>query len=532
MPKNKSSEKHFAVKIYTTALEYDYSLPWNAPTIERWTGSGFVIDGKRIVTNAHVAGGAIFLEVQLANDSIRYPAKLKAVSHECDLAEIEVDSEEFWEKTTALKIGETPHQKQKVEVHGFPIGGEGYCITDGIVSRLENDVYVHGGQMLLSTQVSAPINPGNSGGAVISDGEVVGVVHQGINSSQSIGYMIPASVLKHFLVQVETNNNGFPSLAIETQTMENPYLRERYKMHEHHSGVLVRDVPDISCAKGKLQEEDVLLAINGIAIWNDGTVHIDPMKRVDYRYLINNAKIGDEMVFKILRDGNKIIEKVQLTNSLGRSSIIQPRAYGIAPSYYIIAGAIVVQPVSKNFMYDNKKTYANKPKVHPSDQLVAINTILKSRYTQGYDNFGGELIVKVNNKSINNLQELIMATEENKEKLHIVETQSGKIVVIPNLSKTVSDEILEAYHIKESSSQDLAPLVKSSDNYLAAVLPFTPLLLSKSKAAPTTVAEGYKPVFAPCLSKALKKERQDELVVAEQERHQQQRKTLTHGIVS
>ncbi len=118
-------EKNFAVKIYTSALEYDHQFPWKAPEIEKWTGSGFVIKGNRIITNAHVAGGGVFLEVQLANDSVKYHAKLKAVSHECDLAELEVDNPEFWEKAVALPIGNTPERKQKVEVHGFPMGGDG-----------------------------------------------------------------------------------------------------------------------------------------------------------------------------------------------------------------------------------------------------------------------------------------------------------------------------------------------------------------------------------------------------------------------
>ncbi|HRE32465.1 MAG TPA: serine protease, partial [Candidatus Berkiella sp.] len=216
MGRNKASssnDKQVAVKIYTTALNYDYQFPWKSPTISRWTGSGFVIDDHKIITNAHVAGGSTFVEVELANDSVKYAAKLMAVNHECDLAMLEVDDESFWQKAKSLEIGETPSQLQKIAVHGFPIGGEGYCVTTGKVSRIENDWYAHGEQMLLSTQVSAPINPGNSGGAAVDkENKVVGVVHQSLTRGQNIGYMIPADILKHFIEQVRTNNIGFPSL--------------------------------------------------------------------------------------------------------------------------------------------------------------------------------------------------------------------------------------------------------------------------------------------------------------------------------
>ncbi len=447
--------ENFAVKIYTSALEYDYKTPWTAPTISKWTGSGFIIEGKRIITNAHVAGGSIFLEVQLANDSVKYPAKLKAVSHECDLAEIEIDSDEFWNKTSALQIGNIPSRKQKVEVHGFPIGGEGYCITDGIVSRLENDMYVHGEQMLLSTQVSAPINPGNSGGAVISDGKVVGVVHQGINGGQSIGYMIPASVLKHFIQQVDDHNMGFPTLGIVTQNMENPFLREQYQLPVNTTGILIRKVPDTSCVKGKMQEGDVLLSINGIKIWNDGTVHVEPIKRIDYKYLINNSKVGDEMTFTILRNGTLIEDKVTLNNTLGSMHVIQPLAFGKQPTFYIIGGGIVVQPLSKNYIYDSRNSFANKFKDKQSDQLVVINTILKSEYTQGYDNFSGELIAKVNDLDISNISDVMQAIQSNRQKFNKIETTNGKILIVPRLSNKLRSELLHAYQINTDRSVDL-----------------------------------------------------------------------------
>ncbi len=472
--------ENFAVKIYTSALEYDYQAPWKAPTISKWTGSGFVIDGKKIISNAHVAGGSIFLEIQLANDSVKYHASLKAVSHESDLAVLEVDNEEFWAKTKALKIGDTPARKQKVEVHGFPMGGEGYCVTDGIVSRLENDTYVHGEQILLSTQVSAPINPGNSGGPVLTDGKVVGVVHQSIRGGQSIGYMIPASVLKHFIEQVQTNNMGFPTLGISTQTLENPFLRAHYKMTSRQTGIVVLKVPELSCVKDKLQPSDVILKINGIQLWNDGTVHIEPMKRIDYKYLINNSKLGDEIVFDILREGNPQTIKATLTNSLGSMNIIQPLAFGKQPTYYVIGGGIVIQPVSRNFINDAHTSFSNKQKEKPQEQLVVINTILKSEYTQGYDDFSGELIAKINDKEINCIHEAIKAIQSNHEKTHKLETQSGKIVVLPRLSNKVRNDILHAYQINFDRSPDLMSHAKPEAVLPTIVADSKPLIFSSA----------------------------------------------------
>jgi hypothetical protein len=227
-------------------------------------------------------------------------------------------------------------------------------------------------------------------------------------------------------------------------------------MHEHDTGILIRQVPALSCVKGKLEEGDVLLKINNVQVFNDGTVHVEPMKRIDYKYLINNSKIGDEVVFEILREGKKRTEKATLTSSFGTTHIIAPLAFGKQPTYYIIGGGIVVQPVSKNFVYDNHRSFTNKAKEKESDQLVAINCILKSEYTQGYDGFNGELIAKVNNKEINNMHELIVAVQNNAGKLLKIETQSGKIIVLPKLPKNLRDELLHTYQITSDRSPDLA----------------------------------------------------------------------------
>lgn len=449
-------KKPFAVKIFTTGKEYDYNEPWKAPTIQTWTGSGFAIEGNQIVTNAHVAGGAVFLEVQIADDDKKYKAKIKQVGHDCDLAILEVDDPEFWARVEPVGIGETPERKEKVEVHGFPMGGNEYCITGGIVSRSERDYYAHSEQKLLSTQVDAPINPGNSGGAVVNKkGEVVGVAFQGLRGGQNIGYMIPAGVLKHFLHQVKSDTLGFPGMAIKVQPLENEYLRKRLRMRKSHSGLLVTDVAKLSCGAGHLREGDVLLEINGNKIHNDGSVHVGPMKKVDWEFIVNNSKMGDPLTFKILRNGKERTEKVFLTNKISSLDVIGGLEFGKPPTYFLIGGIVSVQPVNKNFLYDTKMSCSNREKRVPDEQLLVINTILKSEYSQGYNGFKGEIIATVNGQIVHNIAELVEAVDKHEGKRHEITTQSGKVIVVPNLSKAAILALLEPYGIPSDRSVDL-----------------------------------------------------------------------------
>ncbi|MCP5489871.1 MAG: trypsin-like serine protease [Chlamydiales bacterium] len=58
------SVEESVVKIYQTRNAYDYESPWSSPFQEKRGGSGFIISGNRILTNAHVVSDAAFIQVK------------------------------------------------------------------------------------------------------------------------------------------------------------------------------------------------------------------------------------------------------------------------------------------------------------------------------------------------------------------------------------------------------------------------------------------------------------------------------------
>merc|ERR1712176_1666996 len=104
--------------------------------------------------------------------------------------------------------GPLPVLQDEVEVLGYPAGGDSLCVTKGVVSRIEMQEYAQAGERLLAMQIDAAINPGNSGGPVINEEmEVVGVAFQGIDEEnvENVGYVVPSSVVLHFLEDVRRN---------------------------------------------------------------------------------------------------------------------------------------------------------------------------------------------------------------------------------------------------------------------------------------------------------------------------------------
>jgi S1-C subfamily serine protease len=88
------------VKIFTTMQEPNYYEPWREGEQEYVSGSGCVLPGNRILTNAHVVSNAIFIEVLKEGDSQKYIAKKEFVAHDCDLAILKIDDPKFFQGTT------------------------------------------------------------------------------------------------------------------------------------------------------------------------------------------------------------------------------------------------------------------------------------------------------------------------------------------------------------------------------------------------------------------------------------------------
>ena len=169
------------VKVYAVHTEPNYSLPWQRKRQMPSTSTGFVVEGKRILTNAHSVEHSTQVKLKKRGSDKKFIAKVLAIGTECDLALLSVEDEKFFENITPLKLGALPKLQDSVTVVGYPIGGVAISVTSGVVSRVEVTKYAHGATELLSLQIDAAINSGNSGGpAFNSKGMVCGVAFQSL----------------------------------------------------------------------------------------------------------------------------------------------------------------------------------------------------------------------------------------------------------------------------------------------------------------------------------------------------------------
>ena len=179
------------VKIFSTLRRPDPYKPWTKATPQEVTGSGVVIEGKRILTNAHVVGYASQVQIQASQDGDKVGATVVAIARGIDLAVLKLDDESFFDKHQPVpRASVLPDVREAVMAYGYPVGGTSLSITKGIVSRVEFVPY-GAGSAGLRVQIDAPINPGNSGGPVVAGDKMVGLAFSGVANANNIGYVIP-----------------------------------------------------------------------------------------------------------------------------------------------------------------------------------------------------------------------------------------------------------------------------------------------------------------------------------------------------
>ncbi|CAM3013373.1 protease DO [Legionella steigerwaltii] len=479
-----NQHEHSVVQIYSDFFVADYDNPWRGPESFTCSGSGFIVQdsaGKKyVMTNAHVAENSTFLQVRLANNRTKkYEANVKCVSYQCDLALLEIEDPEFNNLVEPVELGEMVSLRDRIMVVGFPMGGTEISLSKGIVSRIQVDDYSMSDQRLLQVQVDAAINPGNSGGPVFLGNKVVGVAFQGYGGHQGLSYIIPVPIMEHFLKEALSNKEyrGFPTLPIVTEELENDSEREFYRMGKR-TGIRVVKVDNLSDAYSKLKTDDILIAIDGLPISNEGTVDIPDIGNcIDFFHVTQSKFIGDSVKLNILRknsDTDEVEEleiDVALDTILGDTEKVSVAEHDKMPTYYINSGICFV-PLTRNYMEGNGCAFEDMhlveencilpdaPKKNPNEQIVIINTILKCDATQGYDKHLHGIVKEINGKAINNIHDVVRAMEENKDKRHVITLASKSKIIIPNMTAQEHAKLLKRNHISHDRSEDL----KSVDN--------------------------------------------------------------------
>ncbi len=467
------------VKVYATMRSPNPIQPWQKQGPQEATGTGVVLEGKRILTNAHVVSYATQVMVEPNGSSEKLAATVEYFAPEIDLAVLKMDDEAFFDGRPPLPRAETiPEIKEAVIVYGYPTGGSSLSITKGIVSRIEFVNYGANTQGL-RIQVDAAINPGNSGGPALVNDKMIGLVNSVARSAENIGYIIPAEEVDLFLKDVTDGHyDGIPILRDQLQTLENDALRTMLGFAKKSVGIVVHE-PESRDEAYPLKKWDVITKLGDHDIDNVFMTKVRDNLRLRFQYFLRKVAHDGKVPMTLVRDGKELTVEVPFPPK--NEELIRPLR-GTYPSYFIY-GPLVFSSASAELMatLDNSPrlgtflatigsplaTRRGEKAAFPGEELVVVSSpMFPHKLAKGYSNPLAKVVREVNGVRIKNLRHLVETLRDSKEKyIKIVfDDRASETIVFDRLETLkATDDILSDNSVRQQASDDILPVWKHKE---------------------------------------------------------------------
>jgi S1-C subfamily serine protease len=461
------------VKVFSTVRYPDLYKPWTKQAPSEATGSGVVIEGKRILSNAHVVLYASQVQIQANQAGDKISATIEAVAPGMDLAVLKLDDETFFETHPALARANTlPAIKDAVMAYGYPSGGSSLSITKGIVSRIEFAPYNFPASGLW-IQIDAAINPGNSGGPAVVGEKMIGLAFSRLGGADNIGYIIPCEEIELFLQDIADGRyDGKPGMFDELQTLENPALRSFLKLGKPVEGIIVHK-PDSADPAYPLKEWDVITKIGDTRVDDQGMVKLGSNLRVRFRYLIQKIAKDGKVPLTVVRAGKEVEVALPVPS---RRPMVMPNLEGAYPSYFVY-GPIAFSTATTEFVGGITrgdagarwisalsvmgsplvKRMGDKPAFEDEGLVVVSSPFFPHKLSKGYDNPISLVVKNVNGLPIKNLNHLVEVLRDAAGEFITIEfgSRGGETLVFPRREMlAATDEILTDNGVRSQGSPD------------------------------------------------------------------------------
>jgi hypothetical protein len=261
---------------------------------------------------------------------------------------------------------------------------------------------------------------------------VVGLAFQGLAWADNIGYGIPLPVIRHFLEDVEDGRyDGYPELGVAHLDARNQALRDDLGLPGGETGAVLYYIDPFGSARHALKEGDVLLAIDGFDIANDGTISLEN-ETVIFSELLERKQFGESVTFRVWRDGAEVEVPVALTNP--PDPFVFRNLYDERPRYLVRAG-LVFSPLTREYLKTLSRSfsgpaenlllyysrYAKLDGLHEGhDEFVLLIRRLPHPVNTYADAFENGIVVEANGTPVRRLEDLERALMDTEREFHVL----------------------------------------------------------------------------------------------------------------
>jgi S1-C subfamily serine protease len=450
-------------RVSVTSVSPEFVWPWRKGTPAQASGTATILEGGLIITAAHGVLDSTDIRLTPYDSAKSYPARVRFISRELDLALLEVDDKEFYNGAKPLTLGPLPEERNSLYSFGFPEpdkpGRYAHGHVVGLTLFLRPEWAYHPEIMIL-----ADAAPGFSGGPVIVDRKLVGIMRAGHKKVSEVHLAIPAMVIEQFLADCRDGHvDGIPTLGANTRHINTPAEKRLLGLKPNETGVYIKRLfrPQET---GGLQPLDVITAIGGYPVADDGTIGFRSGERVGHQYAYQDKQIGETVEVELVRNGQRSRKSFVLVPGMNDGRDLSETS---STHRYFVYGGLVFTPFSFSLFNEIEENHGSSSLYEMSvdtylwetaddiDELVILTGVLDHmELNGGYKSYRHHAVRSVNGINVRSLKELIEVVEGSRDDLVVFETfRKDRLVIDRKLAEAVGKDLLDKYQVPSDRSE-------------------------------------------------------------------------------
>ena len=452
------------VRVRTSIQPYDQFRPWQKKSPFGLSGTGVVLPGGKVLVTASLVANRTEVGLEKPGSAEKSAAEVEAIDYEANLALLKPTDAEFLKGFAGvilgsnLKAGDTAEVWQ-LERNGEMLRNQAEVLSAG-VGRYPSD---EAGFLVYGVRVSLPKRDDSYTLPLMRNGQLSGMMMAYDRDSQE-GTAIPVPMIEHFLRDsADGKYEGFPTLGVSWAPLRDPNLREEVKAPSAGGILLTRVNPIGTGGRAGLKEGDVLLAVDGFKLDEDGNYRDSLYGPTSIGNLVRTRPyVGTTSKFRISRDG----KEMELTGSYdrrARDEVSIPTLQFDVPPRYLILGGLVFQELTGTYLQEwgdkwserasqrlvQLFSFQQEMKLDPHKKIVFLSQVLPSAMTAGYQHLSGMVLMKCNGNPVGSLEDLAVVADSTTTGDLVFEFMDdpGKLVLDAGEVKLSGEKLAKAYGI-------------------------------------------------------------------------------------
>jgi S1-C subfamily serine protease len=451
------------LRVNSTNQVYEFFQPWiKKPPFSR-RGIGALIDGGRILVTAELVANSTFIELEKPATAEKSTATVERVDYDCNLAVLRPADPAFLSGMQPLALNGPLKVGDEATILQLEPNGD-IAQTLGRITSISVAGYPSESGSLLLFKLGAPLQQrdGSFTLPAVRDGRLIGMLMRYDARNQSAD-IVPTAVIRHFLAEVDSPTyQGFARLGLAFAQLRDPQLR-RYIGLKEPGGIYVTDItPRGSADAAGIKKGDVILAVNGLPLDQDGNYEDPDYGRILFSHLTNTIKHpGAVLPLKILRNGQTLEIPVTMQVANPDHAISETHLSDEAPKYVILGGLVFIE-LSRPYLKEWGSKWASTAPQRlvyydafqnelPADRgrIIILSQVLPTPDTIGYEDLENIVVTKVNGQPIKSLADLSEAAKKPVEGFHKIEFEEDpKLLFLDATSiQSNADELKKHYSL-------------------------------------------------------------------------------------